>query len=201
MAEANQSIPRKGLSEPSYAVHRSLSSEAGPSNEVRIEAATQQDHRSHTPPPYSGPASPRPISQAPQNQVSYPGLPKLDYRLYLPPSFKLSEDQKTITSYDVVLNTQRTALLTLIQKLAYIPPKPQVRITGTSGGDVDFDIKLNIMNLIIPEGEKQRMNYIKTIPDGEIGHRGKTKQTAGPCLEGLEQWVRNYCEDDASIKQ
>jgi hypothetical protein len=66
---------------------------------------------------------------------------------------------------------------------------------------LDFDIKLNAMNLIIPEGEKGRMNYIQTIPDGEVGHRGKTKQSSGPSLEGLEQWVRSYCEDDASIKQ
>jgi hypothetical protein len=200
MAGVEDSIPRKGISEPSYAVHRPTISEPGPSNHNEDEHI-QADHRSHTPPPYSGPASPKPITQTPQNQITYPGLPKLDYQLYLPPSFKLSSDQKTITSYDLALNTQRTALLTLIQKLAYMPPKPQIRITGGSFNDLDFDIKLNMMNLIIPEGEKKRMNYIQTIPDGEVGWRGRTKKMAGPNLEGLEQWVRNYCEDDASIKQ
>ena len=85
-----------------------------------------------------------------------------------------------------------------------MPPKPEVRILGTNGSNnqPDFDIKLNIMNLIVPDREKSgRMNYVKIIGPGEVGFRGDVKETVKPDASGLESWARVYCEDTSSIKQ
>ncbi|CAG8951805.1 hypothetical protein HYFRA_00005609, partial [Hymenoscyphus fraxineus] len=171
----------------------------------------QQDEGSHKPPPYSGPATPVPPTiqtlesqQAPQRQAQQStGIPKLDYSLYIPQTFTLSEDQTTITSHDKQLNTQRTSLLSLVQRLSSVPPKPEIRIIGKSTGAeiVDFDLRLNMMRLFVPDDERQRMNYIHVMPPGENGWRGKTKKSTEPALEGLESWVRRYCEDDTVAKE
>jgi hypothetical protein len=136
-------------------------------------------------------------------QPSYPGLPRLNYALYSPSGFTLSSDQTTITSYEQRLSTYPTALSSLIQKLATVPPKPQVRILGkSSDGQIDFDVKVNMMNLIVAEEERKgRMNYVKVIGNGELGFRGEGKESMLPSRGGLEEWVRAYCEDAAGIKQ
>ena len=84
-----------------------------------------------------------------------------------------------------------------------MPPKPQVRIIGKSVHDhIDFDVKINLMNLIVPEEERKgRMNYVKVIGNGELGFRGDGKESTLPSKGGLEEWVRAYCEDAAGIKQ
>lgn len=91
-----------------------------------------------------------------------------------------------------------------MQSLATVPPKPTIRIIGkthNSDSHIDFDIKVNLMNLIVPDSDKRRMNYIKIIGPGETGLRGESKETAVPHVTGLEAWARKYCEDGASIKQ
>jgi hypothetical protein len=203
MSSEQSSVPRKALQEASVAVYRPPSSEAGPSSSTNPEH--HDDDRPNTPPPYSGPTTsimvPRP---APQPQPTYPGLPHLDYRLYSPPSFTLSSDRTTITSYEPRYSIYPAALVSLIQALATVPPKPEVRIVGTNGSNnqPDFDIKLNIMNLIVPDREKSgRMNYVKIIGPGEVGLRGDVKETVKPDASGLENWARLYCEDQSSIKQ
>lgn len=57
------------------------------------------------------------------------------------------------------------------------------------------------MNLIVPEDEKRRMNYVKLIGKGETGYRGDFKKSSFPEKAGLEDWCRGYCEDSAGIKQ
>jgi hypothetical protein len=122
--------------------------------------------------------------------------------LYHPDSFKLSDDQTTITSYEPRLSTYPTALASLIKTLATVPPKPQIRISGrSSDGTVDFDVKVNSMNLIVPEDEKRKMNYVKIIGPGESGFRGEARPTTLPQLAGLEDWARRYCEDSSAIKE
>jgi hypothetical protein len=206
MATAEPKIPQKGLSEPSYAVHRPTS-EAGPSSPRPVPSPQTQEHehddRPNTPPPYSGPTtSSMSIPQAPAPQLNYPGLPRLEYRLYSPESFTLSADCTTLTSYNPRLSTYPAALVSLIQQLATVPPKPQIRIVGKSGDTIDFDIKLNMMNLFVPDQEKGRMNYVKVIGAGELGFRGDTKETTAPTVTGgLEEWARRFCEDGSSIKQ
>ena len=195
--------PGKGISEPSYGVHRP--SEAGPSTpSPRIEDGDDSD-RPNTPPPYSGPTTPS--MTAPTNgqlQTTFPGLPRLDYQLYSPQSFTLSSDQTTITSYQPRYSTYPISLVSIIQRLATVPPKPQIRIVGKSHDvRIDFDVRLNLMNMIIPEEDmKERMNYLRVIGPGEIGFRGEIKETLLPTVSGgLEGWARKFCEDPNSIKQ
>ena len=57
------------------------------------------------------------------------------------------------------------------------------------------------MNLIVPEDEKRRMNYVKLIGKGEVGYRGDFKKSSFPEKASLEEWCRVYCEDSAGIKQ
>jgi len=57
------------------------------------------------------------------------------------------------------------------------------------------------MNLIVPEDEKRRMNYVKLIGKGEVGYRGDFKKSSFPEKANLEEWCRVYCEDSAGIKQ
>ena len=66
---------------------------------------------------------------------------------------------------------------------------------------MDFDVKMNIMNLIVPEDEKRKMNYVKIMGPGELGFRGEARPTTLPQLAGLEDWARRYCEDASAIKQ
>jgi hypothetical protein len=208
MSSAQPPIPPKGISEPSYAVHRPQLSHSGPSSSQsqNTDPPDPDDERPNTPPPYSGPTSPQMTAPPPvQSQPVYPGLPRLDYTLYSPPAFTLSPDYTTITSYSPPLSTYPTSLLQLIQSLSTIPPKPTIRIQGTQNNELEFDIRINIMNLIVPEEGKGsgrgRMNYVKLIGKGELGFRGDFKKTSFPEKASLEEWCRVYCEDPAGIKQ
>ncbi|KAK0111486.1 hypothetical protein ONS95_001841 [Cadophora gregata] len=204
-------IPRKGISEPSVAVHRPSYTEPSSSSsqqhpEIQSQQQNQDDEQTNEPPPYSGPTSSAMTrAPAPQPQPTYPGLPRLNYSLYTPPTFTLSDDQKTLTSYSPELSIYPTKLISLIQSLATVPPKPQIRIIGkSSNGEVDFDVRLNLMNLIVPEEGKAgsgRMNYVKVIGKGEMGFRGEGKEALVPDLRSLEEWARRYCEDQNSIKR
>ena len=83
-----------------------------------------------------------------------------------------------------------------------MPPKPQIRIVGTGvHGTIDFDVKLNLMNLIVTDDVKNRMNYVKIIGPGDVGFRGETTASTLPSLGSLEEWVRRFCEDAGPIKQ
>jgi hypothetical protein len=201
MSGNDQPVLPKGYSEASYAVNRP--SDAGPSSPRSLEA-DDNDERPNTPPPYSGPTTssmsqPQPV----RSQLHYPGLPRLEYRLYTPATFTLSSDSTTITSYEPRFSTYPTALVSLIQSLATVPPKPQIRILGRSaGGEIDFDVKINLMNLIVADDVKGRMNYVKIIGSGDMGYRGELNETTSPSVTGgLEEWARLFCADTASIKQ
>ena len=176
-------------------------------------AQDQELPRHPTPPPYSGPATALPTS--PQNvqavQVAtnsfprYPGLPRIDYRLYSPPLCTLSKDKKTLQSRAEHLSTNAEALVTLIRSQATIPPKPQIQILGSHDSDgkvIDFALSLNLMNLLIPEDEKQRLDYIRCVGENELAFRGGTKVDVLPEVgdAGLEEWCRRYVQDKSSIK-
>ncbi|KAL2206660.1 hypothetical protein CC79DRAFT_1334990 [Sarocladium strictum] len=184
---------------PSHVEHEQLEShEPGP--------------RHATPPPYSGPSSPEPssttrslqqaqagLSKAP---VRYPGLPKLDYRLYSPPLFKLSSDSTTLSSKAEYLSTNVNALVELMRAQSSIPPKPQIQVRGTRGRKVDFDVKLNFMSLLVPDDEKLRMDYIRCVGENEVAFRGGLKPDVKPDVgdAGLEEWCRRFVSDPAGIK-
>ena len=168
-----------------------------PANEV-------QDDYQHigTPPPYSGPSNPLAATRsAPQ---LFPGLPNLNYALYLPASFKLSSDETTISSCKPELSTYPATLNSLIQYQATIPPKAQICIKGTAAhGPVDFELKLNMMSLLVGHSDqRERWSYLKVVEDGQMAFRGGLKESTEPRLtNGINAWVRRFCEDKAAIKQ
>ncbi|CEJ80262.1 hypothetical protein VHEMI00458 [[Torrubiella] hemipterigena] len=168
--------------------------------------------RSQTPPPYSGPspASPseentqfaQPSSTVHKGFPRYPGLPKIDYRIYSPPLFKLSHDLTTLSSKADYLSTNASALLSLMRTQASVPPKPQIQIRGTSGRKVDFDVKVNLMPLLLPDDERLRMDYIRCVGHDEVAYRGGSRPDVLPEVGdgGLEEWCRRFVEDGSSVK-
>ncbi|KAF7939304.1 uncharacterized protein EAE97_007384 [Botrytis byssoidea] len=188
-------------------------SEAGPSSSRQNHLDTLSDanspHHNHdddsTPPAYSAALSP-PILLRSNPQLRSPGIPNLPYNLYLPPSFTLSSDKTTITSSSAHLSNPGT-LLPLITSLCTIPPKPMLRIVGQRmhAPAPDFDIRINLMCLIVGEGER-KMNYMKILGRGEMGWRGGVREATEPDFggqggKGLEGWVRAFCGDEAGVKE
>ncbi|KAI7788350.1 hypothetical protein LA080_010683 [Diaporthe eres] len=144
--------------------------------------------------------------QPPQPQ-EYPGLPRLDYRLYSPPLFELSSDCTTIKSTAPYLSSTVEALTALVRAQATVPPKPQVHVTGKRGSRIDFAVKLNLLPLLVPEGgaagEGKPRSYIRCIGSGETALRGGTKPELLPDLgdhAGLEVWARRFVNDPNHVK-
>lgn len=179
-----------------------------------------------TPPPYSGPitttttaaTTASPLSPATEQQQlqqrqqappqRYPGLPTLNYHLYSPPGFELSEDCTAIKSTAAYLSATTAALVSLIRAQATIPPKPQIHIVSS-----DFSLKLNLMSLLVPDdvggggervGQNQTqqfgggsgggsrtseapMHYIRCVAPGEMALRGGTRPSLEPAYPD-----RNY---------
>jgi hypothetical protein len=157
-----------------------------------------------TPPPYSGPSTSAhaPPSQPSQGPSHFPGLPRLDYKLYSPQLFELSPDCIALSSKAPYLSTSATALVTLIRSLSTVPPKPHIHLVGARGRKVDFDVKLNLMSLLVPENPRDRMDYIRCVGEGETAFRGGTKQALIPHVGdgGLEEWCRRFIDDPNSVK-
>ncbi len=157
-------------------------------------------------PPYSGPASSSqstlPQRPPPKGPQRYPGLPRLDYRLYSPPLFELSSDHTAIKSTAPYLSATVAALVSLTRAQSTVPPKPQIHITGHRGRKADFAVKLNLMPLLVPEDGRQRMDYIRCVGEGELALRGGSKLDVRPDVGqgGLEEWCRRYVEDAAQVK-
>lgn len=173
---------------------------------------SQELPRHPTPPPYSGPSTsvvPATLNISEAEASSrrlprYPGLPKLDYRLYSPPLFNLSKDCKSLLSRAEHLSTNADALVTLVRTQATVPPKPQIHIQGThdNGSEVDFNIKLNLMGLLVADDERQRLDYIRCVGENELAYRGGTRPDVLPEVgdAGLEEWCSRYVQDKSSIK-
>lgn len=165
--------------------------------------------RAPTPPPYSGPSSASTTGQQQSLQAAatkafprYPGLPKIDYRIYSPPLFKLSNDLTTLSSKAEYLSTNAAALLNLMRQQASVPPKPQIHIKGTRGRKVDFDVRINFMAMLLPEEERLRMDYIRCVGHDEVAYRGGVRPDVLPEIGdgGLDEWCRRFVEDSSSVK-
>ncbi|KHN97847.1 uncharacterized protein MAM_04236 [Metarhizium album ARSEF 1941] len=176
-----------------------------------LDAANHEDPpQILTPPPYSSPSSPgtegRQLESIPTEALKgiprYPGLPKLDYELYSPPLFKLSSDSITLSSKAEYLSSNAAALVSMIRAQSTVPPKPQIHVRGSRGRRVDFDIKLNLMNLLVPDDERLRMDYIRCVGEGELAHRGGVRPDILPEVGdgGLEEWCRRFVQDTATVK-
>lgn len=168
---------------------------------------TPDSASSLTPPPYSGPSNFSETSVSIRARESpgptyYPGLPRLDYKLYSPPNFSLSTDCIVLSSKSDHLSASANALLSLISTQASIPPKPLIHMKGTRGRKVDFDIKLNLMGLLVPDDTSKRMQYIRCVSEGEMAYRGGVKPDVIPEVgeRELEEWCRRFVEDPAQVK-
>jgi len=181
----------------------SPSSPSGSNNVPMSAEGLQRPTPAAMPPPYSGPSNNCPEPQ-PRGAQQYPGLPLLDYRLYSPPLFDLSEDTTTIKTSAPYLSATVSALVDLIRAQSTVPPKPQIHIMGKrgTGSSADFHLKLNLMSLLVPEDPRQRMDYIRCVSDGEVAFRGGVKASLEPGVGdgGLEEWARRYVEDTATVK-
>ncbi|ATY60797.1 hypothetical protein A9K55_006034 [Cordyceps militaris] len=185
--------------------------------DLRHQASASSSSRPQTPPPYSGPSDPSsaaaldasaddsyPHSGAASGKgfPRYPGLPRIDYRIYSPPLFKLSSDLTTLTSKAEYLSSNAAALVTLVRTQAQVPPKPYIVIKGARGRKVDFEVKLNLMALLIPEDGRARMDYIRCVGHDEVAYRGGARPDVLPEVGegGLDEWCRRFVEDPAGIK-
>lgn len=200
--------------------------EEGGATRAQSQQSQQQQHQqsrptlqSHwcdgTPPPYSifNLPSPAAIDQPASDEGNcativngfpqYLGLPKIDYRVYSPPLFKLSSDMKTLASKTRYLSTNAAALGAFIRTQASVPPKPYIVIKGTRGHKVDFEVKFNLMALLIPEeGGPARMDYIRCVGHDEVAYRGAARPDILPEIGegGVDEWCRHFVEDPASMK-
>ncbi|KAI1407038.1 hypothetical protein F5Y13DRAFT_175813 [Hypoxylon sp. FL1857] len=163
--------------------------------------------QNHLPPPYSSPSDtsldPQARSQPQKGPQYYPGLPVLDYRQYSPPMFELSADTTTISSKANYLTENSKALATLLRSLATVPPKPQVLVRGNRGRKVDFSIKLNLMNLLVPDDPHNRLDYLRCVGRDEVALRGGSEPGLKPDFgvdNGLEAWCDRFIKDTTSIK-
>ncbi|GJC88224.1 hypothetical protein ColLi_11062 [Colletotrichum liriopes] len=163
------------------------------------------------PPPYSSPSNDSQTSitqdsHGPSGTISaspcYTGLPRLDYKLYSPPLFTLSPDCTTLSSKAEHLTASASALVSLIRTQASVPPKPLIHIKGNRGRTVDFDLKLNLMGLLVPDDASRRMDYIRCVAPGELAFRGGAKPDVLPEVGDteLEEWCRRFIEDPAPVK-
>lgn len=167
------------------------------------------DQQPSTPPPYSGPANLQHTGSSSQSarrsrneSRPHSGLPKLDYQLYCPPLFELSPDCTTLSSKAQYLSESAEALVNLVRTQASVPPKPLIKVTGSRGRRVDFDIKLNLMTAIVPDDPKGRLDYVSFVRKGEVAYRGGVKPDVIPEVGegGLEEWCRHFVEDAAPVK-
>lgn len=177
--------------------------------------AVNTDAHSPVLPPYSGPASASqlalltPTQQTTQTRSNkprkYPGLPPLNYDLYLPPLFELSTDCTTLKSTAPHLSASASALAALVRAQATVPPKQQIHIVGDSHGLQDFALRLNLMHLLVPDRQQQRMDYLRCVAPGESALRGgaggrpSLEPGDGPGLD-LEGWARRFVEDASPVK-
>lgn len=173
------------------------------------EQLMQLQHRSPTPPPYSGPSTSTPATVAaqrsfPKGPHRYPGLPLLDYGMYSHVLFTQSADFTTMKSTASHLSSNPTALINLVRSMSTVPPKPQIHIKGIRAHHhtTDFDIRLNLMNLLVPDDARLRMDYIRCVGEGELAYRGAFKPALEPEVGegGLEEWCRRFVEDQAPVK-
>lgn len=204
--------------EPSSAVP--FASASSPRNPPLAQGAT--------PPPYSGPSSLAPevaeadseqqqealqqqLEQQQQNGSTeaarrqpqrYPGLPRLDYSLYSPATFQLQQGAAAIKSTATYLSANEQALVNLVRIQATVPPKPVIVIRGNRGRRVDFEVRCNLMSLLVPDDPVERLDYMRCISPGELALRGGTKPKTAPHPgDGtLEAWARAYVRDQSHSK-
>ncbi|KAI9705177.1 MAG: hypothetical protein M1820_005324 [Bogoriella megaspora] len=176
----------------------------------------QTDIPSDEPPIYSGPSMLRPSSalatpSSPQSTVALQqsliaGLPNLPWSKYQIPDSTLSSDSTTLTTTFPLYSSEPRALEAFLREQASLPPRPRIRILGTSneGMTRDFDISLNMMHYILRRSPlEQQWNYVRVENTGTATAKPKRSKSSGNTAQeqdGLRNLVERYCEDKALTK-
>ncbi|KAI9861147.1 MAG: hypothetical protein M1824_002645 [Vezdaea acicularis] len=191
--------PPSGQSDqPVQPVHRATDSV--PLTPLQVDYQGNHPVDNVPPPLYSSPSGQQ--SRTPAPPQVFPGLPKLNYAWYSPPTFKLSSDETTVISHKPEYSNSPTTLHSFIQEQAQLPPKAQIRIKATRDGNVDFDLKLNMMALLVGnDDQNQRWNYLKVVEDPKLAARRKSSVPPSSTQRGIGDWVKQYCDDPAAIKE
>jgi hypothetical protein len=166
---------------------------------------------SDSPPIYSGPSTlhiPQSARPSPALQHSLiPGLPDLPWSKYQVPDSTLSSDATTLTTVFPAYSSDPRALETFLRDQANLPPKPCVRIVGTSDdGFTTFDIWINLLHYLVPRGgASQQWNYVQVDNNGNSGRAKPKRSKSGTSVnqdrqDGLRAVVERFCDDKAMIK-
>jgi hypothetical protein len=125
-------------------------------------------------------------------------MPKLNFAKYRVPEATLSKDQSTLTTTFAAFSADPRALELFVREQAALPPRPQVRITGThteTGRTIlDFDVRLNMISYL-PHPDK-KWNFVKIAPPEK-----KPLKTSKEENDGLRDWAVKFCKDVAMIKR
>ncbi|KAK6852532.1 hypothetical protein PG990_010180 [Apiospora arundinis] len=109
----------------------------------------------------------------------------------------------TISSKATYLSANATALCSLLQTLATVPPKQQILVQGNRGRKVDFAIKMNLMGLLVPSDPQDRLDYLRVVNRDEMACRGGSeKPSLQPDVPGgsLEEWCKRFVADQSPRK-
>lgn len=136
------------------------------------------------------------------------GIPNIDFSKYQIPGSTLSRDQIELETTSQRYCTDAKALAQLVQEQSNLPPKPVIRIKGTSRDHeqglkrTDFDLSINMMPLIA----KPEWNYLTNSEAGvsaagwliERGEIQEQKQRGNTELEDLAQ---RFVADQSEAKR
>jgi hypothetical protein len=118
--------------------------------------------------------------------------------------FELAADSTTITSKAKYLSENAKALSSLIRTLATVPPKPHIHIQGIRGRRIDFNVRLNLMSLLVPDNPRDRMDYLRCVTRDEMAYRGgndpSLKPDIGAAEDELEAWCERFVKDRSAVK-
>lgn len=163
------------------------------------------------PPAYSTSASgPSQAASQSTRNIPIPSFPAIDYSLYRPPESTLSPDQTTITTTHRPYSKSASDLAAFIRQQASLPPKPYLRITGTSNSSStpDFDLKLNLLPYLYRAPPADSWNYLtispSTNPSGVDNPRPSALRRisgAPSSARSLESWARTYVSEPSSMKR
>lgn len=132
-------------------------------------------------------------------------MPEVDISQYLPPGAVTSKDGCTVTIQNTNLCSDPDALVRFINTQAALPPRPEIRITGThnSYGEnkTDFDIRVNVMRYLVRNPTDAPLNYIKMVEPKELAFRGDSSKGMLPHADGgLNEWAGMFCRDASTEK-
>lgn len=169
------------------------------------ERSTEGEGPPTGPPNYSESTQPEGVALDTRRRYgSIIGITSVDFTQYRIPGATISKDETTVTVPLTEVGSDSRALQSFVLKQAALPPKPQLRITGShktwQEEVVDFDIHLNLLRQIT-RPQSATWNYVKvSIGNESSSSGGSGKRPASQTQDGLGDWVNKFCRDPASNK-